>query len=161
MQMQTNETPFGQNVEQLTLESFYKSLDQRLGHPAGDIEICDEMKISLDAFHQILDRINGLNLGSFQKMESQNGDTDNELIIRYIPDTSKMNSSFVFQNSEIQEILTGAIEALPDMERLITALFYYSELTPKEIEAVLGISEACISHLRTKAMLRLRSRLSR
>ena len=46
------------------------------------------------------------------------------------------------------------------MERLITSLYYYDELTLKEIEAVLGINEAGISQLHTKAMLRLRSKLS-
>jgi RNA polymerase sigma factor for flagellar operon FliA len=150
-----------QNAERLTLEHLYKSLDQRLGRPARDIEICDEMKITLDEFHQILDRIKGLNLGSFQKMASQNGDSNSESLIKYIPDASNMDSSFVLRESEIREMLTRAIEALPEMERLIASLHYYDELTLKEIEAVLGINETDISQLHTKAMLRLRSKLSR
>jgi len=159
MQVQTYETHIEQNAEGLILENLYKSLDQRLGHPARDMEICDEMKITLDEFHQILDRIKGLNPGSFQKMASQNGDTDTEPLIRYIPDTSKMDSSFVLRKSEIRETLTKAIEALPKKERLVTSLYYYDELTLKEIETVLGINRACISQLHTKAMLRLRSKL--
>jgi RNA polymerase sigma factor for flagellar operon FliA len=159
MQAQACETLMEQNAERLTLERLFRSLDQRLGRPAADIEICDEMKISLDEFHQMLDRIKGLNLGSFQKMASQNGGTNHEPQIRYIPDASETDSSFVFQKSEIRAILTKAIEALPTMERLITSLYYYDELTLKEIEAILGINEAGISQLHTKAMLRLRSRL--
>ena len=158
MQVQPHETPIEQST--LILENLYKSLDQRLGRPAGDVEICGEMKISVDEFHQILDRLKGLNFGSFQKMAFQNGDTNNEPLIRYIPDMSKMDSSFVLRKSEIREMLTGSIEALPKMERLITSLYYYDELTLKEIEAVLGINEAGISQLHTKAMLRLRSKLS-
>lgn len=160
MQGQMFETHIEQNAEGFILENLYRSLDQRLGHPAADIEICDEMKITLDEFHQMLDRINGLNLGSFQKMASQNGDTNNEPQIRYIPDASKTDSSFVLRKSEIREMLTSAIEALPKMERLITSLYYYDELTLKEIEAVLGINVAGILQLHTKAMLRLRSKLS-
>lgn len=160
MLVQTCEMHIEQNVERLALELLYKSLDQRLGHPAEDIEICDEMKITLDEFHQMLDRINGINLGSFQNMTSQNGDTDDETLIRYIPDTSNVDSSCVLPKSEIRDVLTRAIEALPKMERLVTSLYYYDELTLKEIGAVLGIEEAGVLHLHTKATLRLRSKLS-
>ena len=71
-----------------------------------------------------------------------------------------MDSSFVLRESKIREMLTKAIEALPKMEQLITSLHYCDELTLKEIEAILGVSEADIAELHTKAMLRLRSKLS-
>ncbi len=148
-------------TEQFALEQMYTSLDQRLGRPAGDPEICNEMNLSLDEFHQILDRFKGLNLGSFQKVASPDGGRNGESLIRYIPDASKMDAFMVFLKSEVQEMLTKAIEALPDMERLIASLFYYDELTLKEMETVLGISEARLSQLHTKAMLRLRGKLSK
>jgi RNA polymerase sigma factor for flagellar operon FliA len=159
MQAQRFETHRGQNAERTALEHLYRSLDQSLGHPAEDMEICDEMRITLDEFHQILDRMEGLNLGRFQKMASSNLDADNESFIRYIPDASVADSSLVLRESEMREMLTRAIEALPKMERLITSLCYYDELTLREIEAVLGIDRACISQLHTKAMLRLRGKL--
>jgi RNA polymerase sigma factor for flagellar operon FliA len=164
MQVQTCETHIDENEERLALEHAYKSLDKSLGHPAGDTEICDEMKITLDEFHQMLDRMKGLNIGRFQKMAPRDGDTTNktnEPLIRYIPDASKTDSSFVFRPSEIREMLTEAIETLPKMERLIVSLYYYDELTLKEIEAVLGIHRVHISQLYTRAVLRLRSKLSR
>jgi RNA polymerase sigma factor FliA len=157
MRTQTCETHFEQSEEQLALEHMYKSLDQRLQRPAEDVEICSEMNITLDEFHQMLDRMKGINLGSFQEMKSEKTD---EAQIRYIPDASQTDSSFLFRKSEIKEILTKAIEALPEMERLITSLSYYDELSLKEIEAVLGINKTSLLQLRTKAMLRLRSRLS-
>jgi RNA polymerase sigma factor for flagellar operon FliA len=163
MQVQMCETHIDENAERLALEHLYRSLDQRLGHPAGDMEICDEMKITLGEFHQMLDRMKGLNIGTFQKMAPKDHYTTNgtnEPLIRYIPDASKTDSSFIFRPSEIREMLTRAIEALPKMERLIISLYYYDELTLKEIEAVLGISGAYISQLHTRAMLRLRSKLS-
>jgi RNA polymerase sigma factor for flagellar operon FliA len=167
MQVQTYatncETHIDEDLEQLTLGRLYKSLDQKLGHPPGDMEICDEMKISLDEFHQMLDRMKGLSIGIFQKMEPENDDTaneNNEPRIRYIADPSREDSSLVFRPSEIREMLTRAIEALPEMERLIVSLYYYDELTLKEIEAVLGVNAACISQLHTRAVLRLRGKLS-
>ncbi len=160
MQVQTCEKDSDLDSERLILEHLYKSLDQRLGYPAQDKEICDEMKISLDEFHHILNRIKGLNLGSFKKVALKNGDGNNEPLIMYVPDPSKEDSSCVLRESEIREMLTTAIESLPKMERLVTSLHYYDELTLKEIEAVLGIHESEIAQLHTKAMLRLRSKLN-
>ena len=67
----------------------------------------------------------------------------------------EQNPSFAFREAEIREMLTKAIEELPKMERLVISLYCYEELTLKEIESVLGISEHCITHLKTRAMLRL------
>jgi len=63
--------------------------------------------------------------------------------------------SLLIQESEIREMLTEAIEALPKMERLVISLYCYEELTLKEIESVLGIGEDCIAQLKTRAMLKL------
>jgi RNA polymerase sigma factor for flagellar operon FliA len=161
MQAQTCETHIEQNAELLALEHIYKRLDQCLGRPAEDIEICDEMKITLDGFRQILDRIKGLSLGRFQKISSDNAESNHERLIRYIPDASSMNSSFVLPQPEIQKMLAKAIEALPKTERLIASLYYHDEMSLNEIGSVLGINEPAVSQLYTKAMLRLRSKLSK
>jgi RNA polymerase sigma factor FliA len=143
----------------LILEQSYKTLDQRFGRPARDEEICDEMGITLDAFHQMLDRIKGLRPGAFQRMAPRNGNDSSEPLIRFILDASDVDSSFVVRESEIREKLARAIESLPEMERLTVSLYYDDELTLKEIGAALGIDEAGISRLFTKAMLRMRSKL--
>jgi RNA polymerase sigma factor for flagellar operon FliA len=159
MQVQICEALISKNAEQLVLEHVYKNLDQSLGHPAGDTEICDEMKITLEEFHQMLDRMAGVEIGSFQKIASRDAYTCDEPAIRYIPDASNTDSSCIFRSSEIKETLTKAIEALPKMESLVTSLHYYDGLTLDEIEAVLGINRVFISQLHTKVVLRLRSRL--
>jgi RNA polymerase sigma factor FliA len=74
--------------------------------------------------------------------------------IQTIENRIVQDPSFVFQESEIRE-LAVAIDALPKMERLVISLYCYEELTLKEIESVLGISENCITQLKTKAMLSL------
>jgi RNA polymerase sigma factor FliA len=159
MQVQTSETHFERNAEIVILENTYKKLDQRFGYPASDREICEALKISLDEFNQILAHIKGLDLGNLQRIASQNGDISDETLIRYTPDTSRANSPLVFRETEIREMLTHAIDGLPEIERLIISLHCFDELTLNEIETVLGIKEACISQLYTKAMLRLRSKL--
>ena len=158
MQAQTVETHVNGNSEQFYLEHLYKNLDQSLGHPAGDREICNEMNITLDEFHHMLDRMAGLEIGSFQKITSRDLYSNAEPAIKYIPDADA-ESSLIFRSSEIRETLTRAIEALPKLERTVTSLHYYDGLTLDEIEAVLGINKIFIAQLHTKAVLRLRSKL--
>ncbi len=62
---------------------------------------------------------------------------------------------------EIREIMADAIEKLPEKEKLVVSLYYYEELTLKEISAIMKVSESRISQLHTKAILRMRGRLER
>ena len=66
-----------------------------------------------------------------------------------------------FAASELTEILSAAIDALPEKERMVLSLYYYEELTMKEVGAILGVNESRISQLHSKATLRLRSKLRR
>ncbi len=141
------------------LEKVYKDLEQRLGRPASDKEVCDELNISLEEFYELVDQIKGLNLGSFHEMASQEDDRNSEPLVKYIPDAPQMDPFFVFHKSEIRHLLGGAIDALPKKERLVVSLYYYDELTMKEIGRVLGVNESRVSQLHTKAMLRLRTKL--
>ena len=141
------------------LEKVYKELEQRLGRPATDKEVCDAMGITLDEFYELVDQIKGLNLGSFHELASQEEDKNSEPLVKYVPDAPQMDPFFLFQKSEIRNILAGTIDALPKKERLVVSLYYYDELTMKEIGKVLGVNESRVSQLHTKAMLRMRNKL--
>lgn len=141
------------------LERVYRELEQRFGRPATDKEVCDEMEISLEEFYELVDQIKGLNLGSFQELASQEEDKNAEPLVKYIPDAPQLDPFFVFHKSEIQKILATAIDTLPKKERLVVSLYYFDELTMKEIGKVLGVNESRVSQLHTKAMLRLRTKL--
>ena len=141
------------------LEKVYHDLEQQFGRPATDKEICDEMRLSLEGFYELVDQIKGLNLGSFQELAGYEDDRSGDPLITYVPDAPQMDPFFLFQKSEIRGILAASIELLPKKERLVISLYYYDELTMKEIGKVLGVNESRVSQLHTKAMLRLRSKL--
>jgi len=142
------------------LERVYRDLEQRLGRPAADKEVCEAMEISLEEFYELVDQIKGLNLGSFQELSgNQDEDKNSEPLVKYVPDAPQMDPFFVYHKSEIQSILSGAIDTLPKKERLVVSLYYFDELTMKEIGKVLGVNESRVSQLHTKAMLRLRTKL--
>lgn len=143
------------------LEKVYKDLEQRLGRPASDKEVSEDMGLSLDEFYELVDQIKGLNLGSFQELSPQDDEKSAEPLVKYIPDAPQMDPLYLFHKLEIRNILATAIDALPKKERLVVSLYYYDELTMKEIGKVLGVNESRVSQLHTKAMLRLRTKLKK
>ena len=66
----------------------------------------------------------------------------------------------VVDQSELRDRISDAISALPEREKLVVALYYYENLTLREIGEVLGVTESRVSQLHTKAVLRLRSKLA-
>ena len=141
------------------LERAHKELEQRMGRPATDQELCVELNLSLEEFHELIDQIKGLNLGSFHEIASQEDDRNSEPLVKYVPDAPQLDPFFVFEKSELRNILATAIDSLPKKERLVVSLYYFDELTMKEIGKVLGVNESRISQLHTKAMLRMRTKL--
>ena len=141
------------------LEKVCHDLEQRLGRPATDKEICDGMEISLEEFYELVDQLKGLNLGSFQELAGHDDDKSGDPLVTYVPDAPQMDPFFMFHKSEVKGILASAIDLLPKKERLVISLYYFDELTMKEIGKVLGVNESRVSQLHTKAMLRLRSKL--
>ena len=140
------------------LERVYGELEQKLGRPATDEEVCQELGQDLDGFHALLDQLNGLSIGSFDDSFQQD---DNEAMINYYPDDGSNNPHARFQATELTQLLAESIDALPEKERLVLSLYYYEEMTMKEIGSVLGVNESRVSQLHSKATLRLRSKLKK
>ena len=70
------------------------------------------------------------------------------------------NPDAIVEKQEVKRVIVEAINELPDKEKKVLVLYYYEDLTLKEIGAVLGVTESRISQLHTKAIMRLRGRLT-
>jgi RNA polymerase sigma factor for flagellar operon FliA len=140
------------------LEKTYAELTQRLGRPATDEEVSEAMGENIEDFHALVDQLHGLTIGSFENLSE--GD-DSENYINYYPDDGSNDPYAKFETNELTTLLAGAIEDLPEKERLVLSLYYYEEFTMKEIGALLGVNESRVSQLHTKATLRLRGKLSK
>ena len=79
-------------------------------------------------------------------------------VLDTIRDPNAIDPHSEAHTSEVKDRLADAIESLPDRERLVVALYYYENLTLREIGEVLGVTESRVSQLHTKAVLALRSR---
>ena len=77
-----------------------------------------------------------------------------------LPDRGAPDPQQLVDQSELRDRIADAIAALPEREKLVVALYYYENLTLREIGEVLGVTESRVSQLHTKAVLRLRSKLA-
>jgi len=140
------------------LERMYADLSQKLGRPATDEEVSEAMGENIEDFHELVDQLHGLTIGSFENLSDSE---DSENYINYYPDDGSNDPYMKFESNELTRLLAEAIEELPEKERLVLSLYYFEEFTMKEIGALLGVNESRVSQLHTKATLHLRGKLGK
>lgn len=138
------------------IEEVIRHLTAGLGRSPSEQEIAREMALGLDEYQQLLGDLKGLEIGSLN-MERSEESGEEEL--SYVPGPDKDNPLFRCMEGEMRERLVAAIDTLPEKERLVLTLYYYEELTMKEIGQTIGVVESRVSQIRSAAVLRLRSAL--
>lgn len=141
------------------LEKATRTLDQRLGRPASDEEVCGDMGMRLHDYHKLLDDIRGSMLLSLDSTVTVDENHELSGLADMIQDLDADDALELMESQEARDLLLRSINALSEQERLVLALYYYEEMTLKEIGETLNISESRVSQIHTKAVHRLRSRL--
>jgi RNA polymerase sigma factor for flagellar operon FliA len=139
------------------VEEAIRSVTQRLGRAPVEQEIAGQMELSLEDYQQLLGDLKGLEIGSLH-MERSEDSGDEEL--SYIPGSPEEDPLFRCLKGEMKQRLIDAIEELPEKERMVLTLYYYEELTMKEIGQTLGVVESRVSQIHSSAVLRLRTALA-
>ena len=130
-------------------------LQRQLGREAGDLEICKELSIDLDELHRLNGRLHGLTIANLW----DSGGASGEGVHDTYPDNTTDGPHLQFLKEELKSVLTDAVDQLGPKERLVVSLYYFDELTMKEIAAVLDVNESRVSQIHTKAMTQLRRKL--
>lgn len=143
------------------LERAYAELERNLGRPAEPEEVCRALGLELEEFYQLLDETKAVSLVELEGnwKAAKNPELFEAEISEMLHDENLRDPSLALHFSELRDVLMQAIDALPDKEKLLVSLYYYEELTMKEIGEIMGYTESRISQLHTQAMLRLRARL--
>jgi RNA polymerase sigma factor for flagellar operon FliA len=139
------------------VEEAIRATTQRLGRAPAEPEIAAEMGVTLSEFQQLLGDLKGLEIGSLH-IERTEDSGDQELA--YIPGSPEEDPLFRCLKGELKQRLADAIDELPERERLVLTLYYYEELTMKEIGLTLGVVESRVSQIHSAAVLRLRVALA-
>lgn len=139
------------------IEELYARLSGELGRAPSEQELAQGLGMSLHDFQLLLGELDGLEVGSL-RVESPRDGTEEDLC-EYLPNAPEDTPFFSCLRSEMKQVLARAIAELPEKERQVLALYYYEELTMKEVGVTLGIGESRVSQIHSMAVLRLRARL--
>ena len=143
------------------IEQVITDLENKLGRTVEDDEIAQELGISMDEFQGLLNKLSGTSLLSLNDIWYLGDDSDELSILETMEAPENMNPDILIEKEEIRDYIIDAIKKLPDKEKKVIVLYYYEDLTLKEIGDVLEVTESRVSQLHTKAIMRLRGRLGR
>jgi RNA polymerase sigma factor for flagellar operon FliA len=143
------------------IEEAYRVLENRLGRSANDIEVAEYLDLKVEEFQDLMGQLNSLSLVSLEEILENR--LENKAVFRNqeVEGSSANEPESAVEAKEVKRLLREAIDALPEREKLLVTLYYYDELTYKEIGKVMEISESRVSQLHSKAIIRLKSSLNK
>jgi RNA polymerase sigma factor FliA len=141
------------------LEKAYVRLQKELGRPAEAEEVAQSMGITMEDYFHLLDETKGISLVDIDAVRRNLPEIADEELFEILQDESARDPFISVHFAELREMLMKALECLPDKEKLLISLYYYEELTMKEIGEIMGYTESRISQMHTQAILRLCTRL--
>jgi RNA polymerase sigma factor for flagellar operon FliA len=142
------------------IERAIVELERSLHRAPTDEEIAAKVGITTGELEDSLSEISRSSMAALDELWSPSGGGDQIALIDTIQDDEAPNPESSLEQTEMKEALGEAIARLPEREKLVVTLYYYEELTLREIGEVLGVTESRVSQLHTKAVLRLKARLS-
>lgn len=140
------------------LEESVRKLEAKHSRAVTDEELAEDMEINLKELNDLLQKVSVTNLLSLDDIRYKN--EEGISILDSVEAHSSGQPETQVERQEIKEIIIKTIKELPEKEKKVLVLYYYEDLTLKEIGKVLNVTESRISQLHTRAIVRLRSRLT-
>ncbi len=141
------------------VERAYATLEAKLRRTPSEVEISQEMGISLDDLHGIFGQVSFVNVLALDELLNSGERGDKLSLIDTLEDTRAEDPVQALEAEEMKHLLAGAINNLPEREKIVVTLYYYEGLTLAEIGQVLGVTESRICQMHTKAVIQLRARM--
>jgi RNA polymerase sigma factor for flagellar operon FliA len=142
------------------IEEAVRKLESSLGRAATDQEIAKELGMSNKDFEKAMMKVSGTSILSLNDVWYTGDDNDKVSIADSIESPQNLNPDTIVEKDEIKRVIVQAIQELPDKEKKVLVLYYYEDLTLKEIGKVLEVTESRVSQLHTKAIMRLKAKLT-
>ncbi|MFN2629703.1 MAG: RNA polymerase sigma factor WhiG [Gaiellaceae bacterium] len=143
------------------IERAIGELERQLRRAPTDEEIAGKVGISTDELEESLSDISRSSIAALDELWTVSSSGGDQIaLIDTIEDVEAPDPQGALSQTETKEAIGEAIARLPEREKLVVTLYYYEELTLREIGEVLGVTESRVSQLHTKAVLRLKARLS-
>lgn len=140
------------------IEHTYDLLTQRLGRSPSDEEVAAELGLSVGEFHTTLGDVTAT-IVSLDTPQGDAGDGERISLLDHLRDESLPEVGNDVEQRELYASLVEAIKRLSERDRLVISLYYYEELTLKEIAEVLSVSTSRVSQIHGATVMKLRSML--
>ena len=132
-------------------------LERQFGRSPEEEEMASELGLSMDEYHELLAEVS--HLGCVSLHETLDHSEEGRSFLDNLEDMAGPDIGEALEKEEMTRIMAEILEELSEKERLVVALYYYEELTQKEIAEVLSVSEGRVSQLHSQALLKLRVKL--
>ena len=143
------------------IERTIAELEGKLARAPTDEEIAQKLGLTEEELEESLSEIARSSIAALDELWTVSGSGGEQVaLIDTIEDTEAPDPQGSLSQTELREAIADSISRLPEREKLVVTLYYYEELTLREIGEVLGVTESRVSQLHTKAILRLKARLS-
>lgn len=146
--------PRQQRKRSKLIESAIAVLEQEYHRTPTEEEIAAHLELSVAEYQDWLTDSRGLTLGSLENAGTEEEGCD---LLRYLSDSNEQWPSQIVERGELERLLAESIEKMPHLERTVLSLYYYEEMTLREIAKIVDLHESRISQLKSQAILRLRS----
>lgn len=138
------------------IEAAIQRLTGQMGRSPGEVEVAIELKMTLADYQHVLGDLKSLELGT---LNAERSEDSGEEELAYIPGRTEDDPLFQCLQSEMHSRLKAGIDLLAEKEKLVLNLYYFEELTMREIGKILGVVESRISQIHASAVLHLRASL--
>ena len=142
------------------IERANAKLEHQLRRAPSDQEMAAALGTSVEEFQESLVKISNSSVVALDELWTVSDSSGDQVsLLDTVQDPTAVDPAHEMDLTDLKDRLTDAIQRLPEREKLVVALYYYENLTLREIGEVLGVTESRVSQLHTKAVLRLKSRL--
>jgi RNA polymerase sigma factor for flagellar operon FliA len=143
------------------LEEAYSTLEVKLGRPATDAEVAKKLEIKIEELDSMVGEVS---IATIMSLDADTSGDDNEnstSLGDYLADVNDEDVEQILAKQEMKELISNRMSELPEKEQLVLVLYYYEELTLKEIGEILDVTESRVCQIHTKAILRLKGKIER
>ncbi|HEY4086348.1 MAG TPA: FliA/WhiG family RNA polymerase sigma factor [Bryobacteraceae bacterium] len=137
-----------------TLEAGVARAEQKLGRAAEESEIAGELGMTVEDYREKLNDVAALDIGELEFLRDER---ESPILLKYVATPEEDSPAMQLEKTELERLIAGAIERIPQAERTVLSLYFYEELTLREIADIMGIHFSRVSQIKSQAVLRLRN----
>ena len=143
------------------LEEAYSTLEVKLGRPATDAEVARKLDIKIEELDSMVGEVSIATIMSLDADTSNDEGEASTSLGDYLADVNNEDVEQILAKQEMKELIGTRMAELPEKEQLVLVLYYYEELTLKEIGEILDVTESRVCQIHTKAIFRLKGKIDR